>query len=69
MYRVLNDEPVKPTKLRGELPAEFERLVLRLLEKDGRDRLPSAAELAAAFRSVTSAEPGWSRVPTCRRST
>jgi TolB-like protein len=57
MYRVLSDEPVKPTKLRAELPAEFERLVLRLLEKDPRDRIASAAELAAGLQFIAGAEP------------
>ena len=56
MYRVMNDEPVRPTKLRAELPAEFERLVLRLLEKDAQDRPASAAELAAVLRAIASAE-------------
>jgi TolB-like protein/Tfp pilus assembly protein PilF len=52
MFHVLNDEPVKPTKLRPEVPPGFERVTLRLLEKDTRDRPASAAEVAAALRAL-----------------
>ena len=52
MYRVMNEEPVKPMKLRADLPPEFERLVLRLLEKDPRDRLQSAEELAGGLQAI-----------------
>jgi TolB-like protein len=52
LHRVLNEEPVKPTKLRPELPVEFERLVLRLLEKEPGDRVPSAAALAHELGTI-----------------
>ena len=58
MYRVMNDEPVKLTKLRPELPAEFERLVLRLLEKDPRDRLASASKLAVGLARIANDSEG-----------
>lgn len=57
MYRVMNEEAVRPSQLRAELPPEFERVVLRLLEKDVRDRIQSAADLATVARRLTAESP------------
>jgi serine/threonine-protein kinase len=47
MYGVLNAEPEQPRTVRSELPVEFERVALSLLEKDARDRIASAEALVA----------------------
>jgi serine/threonine-protein kinase len=45
----LNDAPPRPRKLRPELPAHLEPIMMRALEKDPDRRWPSLAELAAAL--------------------
>jgi len=47
MYRVLNEEPERPRRLRDELPETLERVLQRLLEKVASDRLVSARDLMA----------------------
>ena len=43
------DEPLRPTLLRPDLPESFERVILRCLEKDPARRFPSIADVAAAL--------------------
>lgn len=45
----LNDRPVPPSQLRPGLPPEFDRLVLKLLEKEPTARFQSAAEVLEAM--------------------
>lgn len=59
------DEPPPPSTLRADIPASFERLVMRCLRKDPVDRFPSAADLAVALGQVdlprrSRALRGWS---------
>jgi eukaryotic-like serine/threonine-protein kinase len=40
-----NDEPLRPSQWNRECPKELEKIILRLLEKDPKDRYASATEL------------------------
>ncbi len=44
--KVLSEEPVRPTALRSDLPAELDAVVLRMLQKYPAERYPDWAELA-----------------------
>jgi len=52
MYRALNEDPAKSSRVRQDLPPAFVRILLRLLEKDARDRPASAGTLATALRAL-----------------
>ncbi|HYE73885.1 MAG TPA: protein kinase [Blastocatellia bacterium] len=52
MAAILRDEPTPLASLR--VPAEFEKLILRCLEKDPRERLQSAHDLAIELRMLAS---------------
>jgi hypothetical protein len=65
---ILNREPVPPTRLNPELPAELERIVLKCLEKDRNLRYQHASEIrtdlqrlkrdsGGSTRPVTDAQP------------
>ncbi|MBK7197455.1 MAG: serine/threonine protein kinase [Myxococcales bacterium] len=63
---VTNTHPVPPTALRPDLPAGFDAVVMRCLEKDRDRRFASAQELAAALQPfvVVAAAPApaaWSQ--------
>jgi serine/threonine-protein kinase len=45
MYQILNEEPVQPRRLRSEIPADFESIVLRCLAKDPAARYAAASDL------------------------
>jgi eukaryotic-like serine/threonine-protein kinase len=49
---ILRDAPPPMSQVRADLPADFERLVSRCLEKDARSRFASARELADALRQL-----------------
>ncbi|HEY6562185.1 MAG TPA: serine/threonine-protein kinase [Polyangiaceae bacterium] len=56
----LHSEPVPPAERLGrELPSDLQRLLLRCLKKDPAERPQSAAELAAALRSLS--VPEWTQ--------
>ncbi len=59
----LRDEPVQPAKLTPGIPAELERLVMKLLAKDPAQRLPSAAALLAEIESLRNATAATSAGP------
>jgi eukaryotic-like serine/threonine-protein kinase len=44
---ILNTEPPPPTSLNPKLPAELDRIIVRLLEKDRELRYPTAADLVS----------------------
>jgi serine/threonine protein kinase len=50
VQRVLNDDPVPPSKHRPTLPPELDAVVLRCLEKDQNTRFATAAELNGMLR-------------------
>lgn len=52
----LNNRPVPPSWYRPDVPADLERLILRLLEKDPQDRPSSAAEVRQAIALITLAD-------------
>jgi serine/threonine-protein kinase len=45
IHRVLNDDPVPPRALRGEIPRDLEAVCLKALEKDAARRYPTAQAL------------------------
>jgi len=46
LRKVLSEEPVRPARLRPDLPAELDAVLLRMLQKYPADRYPDWAELA-----------------------
>jgi CHASE1-domain containing sensor protein len=53
LHQHLHSAPRPPSERRkGNVPAAFERIILRCLEKDPRQRFPSATALAAALRGM-----------------
>ena len=68
IYQVVNEKPPRPAKLRPEITAELERVVLHALSKDPAKRHQSAAHLAQELRAVV-LEPaaGGARTPAPRR--
>ena len=61
MARLLTSEPLPPSRLNSQSPANLDRIVLKLLAKDRRQRYASADELLADLRA-----PG--RHPSRRRA-
>ena len=49
---ILQDSPAPITRLRPDLPEEFERVVLGCLEKDPQRRVPSAGDVRHGLRSL-----------------
>ncbi len=56
IYAILNQEPQPMTPLRPELPRGVVRLIERLLEKDPRHRVQTAAELAGILEALLRGE-------------
>jgi serine/threonine-protein kinase len=54
MYRRLQERPKSPRLLNPEIPAWFDRVVMRCLEKDPTARYQSADEIGADLQSATS---------------
>ncbi|MBM3791443.1 MAG: hypothetical protein FJW35_14005, partial [Acidobacteria bacterium] len=53
LHAMLSDAPVPPSRLRPEIPASLERLILQMLAKDARLR-PAAAEVEEALAGTPS---------------
>jgi serine/threonine-protein kinase len=50
MYSIMNEEPESILKYRPDLPAEFDRIIRRALEKDPEDRYQSVADMISELR-------------------
>src|SRR5262249_53228594 len=50
VLQVLHEEPIRPTRLRPDLPLDLENICLKCLEKEPARRYPSAEELADDLR-------------------
>jgi len=64
---VLSESPEPIRQLRPEVPAEFEALVMRCLEKDPAKRFGTTAELAGALREVEARYSGFGGLRINRR--
>ncbi len=60
------DPVTPPARLRPEVPADLEAVVLRCLEKDPAGRFAAAAQLAAALAACACASPDAATAPTPR---
>ena len=64
MHAISTDDPPPPSKLRPELPREFDLLIERALAKEKIRRYATASELATALRSLRAATTGtWAGPP------
>src|SRR5688500_2501648 len=64
MHAIAASEPPPPSKLRPELPREFDVIIERALAKNREQRFSSAAEIGDALRSLRSSITGaWSGFP------
>jgi eukaryotic-like serine/threonine-protein kinase len=52
LRRHVEDEPAPPGRLRPDIPAEMEHVVLRMLAKNPADRPARADRIAAAFQAI-----------------
>lgn len=64
MWRVLNEEPIRPSHFRADLHPQLEKVCLRALAKRGEDRYPSMAAFAEALSEISLEAqplppPGW----------
>ena len=57
VLQVLHEEPIRPTRLRPDLPLDLENVCLKCLEKDPTRRYASAAALADDLRRFRHGEP------------
>ncbi len=51
LYKILNEEPVPPSKLNARVPPAFDRIVARALAKRPEDRYQTAREFARELRN------------------
>ena len=64
MHAISTDDPPPPSKLRPELPREFDLIIERALAKEKIRRYATASELATALRSLRAATTGtWAGPP------
>jgi serine/threonine protein kinase len=64
LRQIAFDEPVRPSRINKEVPAELETVVLKAMEKRPEDRYRTAEELAEDLRRVLKDEPIRARRPT-----
>jgi serine/threonine-protein kinase len=58
MYKIVHEEPVRPSALNVAIPAPVDAALLRALSKNPTARYPSCTELAEALRAALGAAPG-----------
>ena len=64
MHAIAANDPPPPSKVRPELPREFDVIIERALAKDREHRFNSAAEIGDALRSLRASLSGaWSGIP------
>jgi serine/threonine protein kinase/tetratricopeptide (TPR) repeat protein len=64
MHAIATVEPAAPSKLRPELPREFDLIIERALAKDAERRYQSAQEMANSLQSLRASLTGsWAGVP------
>ena len=69
MRKVLEEEPLPPSRFNVQIPGAMDAVVRRALAKKAEERFPSADEFAAALAARTAAEPGpQRRAPPCCRA-
>jgi serine/threonine protein kinase len=66
IQQVLSVEPVPPSQIRPELPAELEAICLKCLEKEPGRRFTTASELAEELRRYRDGQPISIRLPGVR---
>lgn len=52
VYAIMNEEPAPITRIRPDVPGEFERIIARALKKDSAGRYPSMNEMLAELEST-----------------
>jgi len=57
MYKIVHEEPLKPSALNVMVPARVDEALIRALTKNPEDRYPTCAELADALRDALGAAP------------
>ncbi|MFQ5640955.1 MAG: protein kinase, partial [bacterium] len=50
-YLILNEEPVKPSSVRKEVPSRFDAIVDKMLAKDPEERYPNAGDVIVALQA------------------
>jgi len=62
-YQILNQDPATPSQLRSKIPAQLERIVLKLLEKDPQHRYESAGDIVDALAALDMTAHSRRRIP------
>ncbi len=63
IYSILNEDPEPPTALRTGIPMELERIILKCLRKDPKDRYQGVGDLITDLRQIRGAPVSATSVP------
>jgi eukaryotic-like serine/threonine-protein kinase len=63
MHAIATTDPTSPSRVRPELPREFDLIVERALAKEKEKRYPSAAEMGQALKSLRNLDGGVAGYP------
>ena len=69
MMKQVTEQAVPPSRLRGGVPPDLERIVMRLLEKDPANRFPTGSDVVAALDGAPVTSAPRSSYPTLAAST